>query len=143
MITSFIFSNCIDYVQILDVALNKPIKNKISELTDISYETNFEKWKKKTYTMSERRILLTQWVGQTWKEFHKKTPELIRQTFRKLRMSLAVDESENDELSIKYIPNVKVNDWRRYEEEDKVTSINSADMEDLTDEIDQGTNCFD
>lgn len=56
----FILSGCIGYVQVLDVVLNKPLKDRISELADLSYETNFEKWEKKTYTVNERRILLTQ-----------------------------------------------------------------------------------
>lgn len=79
-------------------------------------------------------------MGQAWREFHKKNLDLIRQTFQKLRLSLAVDGSENNELSIKDIPHVKIGDWHRYEEEDEVTSVNSIDMEDATGEINQQTN---
>ena len=39
----FIFSDCTNYVQILNVIFNKSLKNKISELTDLSYEENLKK----------------------------------------------------------------------------------------------------
>lgn len=81
--------------------------------------------------------MLTHWVGQAWREFHKKNPGLIRKTFRKLGLSLAIDGSEDDELWVKNIPDVEVGDWRRYDEEDEVASMHSAEMEDPTNEIDQ------
>jgi hypothetical protein len=70
IIISFILSECIDYVQVLNVAINKSLKNRISELADISYEKDLNKWKNEEYTMSDRRRLLTQWMNQTWREFH-------------------------------------------------------------------------
>ena len=47
-------------------------------------------------------------MGRAWKKLHQKNSDLIRQTFRKLRLFLTVDESEDDELNIKNIPNVKM-----------------------------------
>lgn len=125
--TSFIPSGCTGYVQVLDVAFNKPIKNRISELADISYEENLEKWEKGVYTVGERRVMLTHWVGQAWREFHRDNPGLIRQTFRKLGLSLAIDGSEDDEIWIKDIPDVKMGDWRRFDQEEDVELIDSND----------------
>lgn len=42
--------------------------------------------------------MLTKWVGH---KFHAEQRELIRHTFRRLGLSLAVDYSEDAELSIK------------------------------------------
>ncbi len=56
--------------------------------------------------------MLTQWVNQTWRKFHKKNSDVIRQTFRKLELSLAINESEDHELFIKNIFDVIVEDWR-------------------------------
>ncbi len=56
--------------------------------------------------------MLTQWVSQTWREFHKKNSDVIRQTFKKLELSLTIDESEDHELFIKNILDVTVEDWR-------------------------------
>ena len=99
-------------MQVLDVAINKPLKNRISELADIHYDENFEKWNKGSYTVGERRIMLAHWVGQAWRDIHRENASLIRQTFRKLGLSLAIDGSEDNELSIKDIPDVKVGKWR-------------------------------
>ena len=62
--TSFILSSCTGYVQALDVAINKPLKDRIGKLADISYDKNFTKWEKGSYTVGDRRIMLTKWVGQ-------------------------------------------------------------------------------
>ena len=56
--------------------------------------------------------MLTKWVGQAWRELHIEKSELIRQTFRKLGLSLAVDGSEDNELSIRDLPGIVVGDWR-------------------------------
>lgn len=62
--------------------------------------------------MGDRRVMLTHWIGQAWREFHQNSSHIIRQTFRKLGLSLAVDGSEDAELSIKDLPNIEVGDWR-------------------------------
>lgn len=99
-------------MQVLDVAIKKPLKNRISELADIHYEENLEKWKKSSYSVGDRRIMLTEWVGQAWRELHAEQSGLIRRTFRKLGLSLAVDGSEDEEISIKDVPDIEVGDWR-------------------------------
>ena len=52
-------------------------------------------------------------MGQPWRDLHAEQASLIRQTFRKLGLSLAVDGSEDEELSIKDIPNIQVGHWRQ------------------------------
>lgn len=37
---------------------------------------------------------------------------MIQQTFRKLGLSLAIDGSEDKEISIKDMPNIEVGDWK-------------------------------
>ncbi len=56
--------------------------------------------------------MLTHWINQTWRELHKENFNLIRQTFRKLSLSLAMNESKDKELWIKDILNVEVENWR-------------------------------
>ena len=98
-------------MQVLDVAINKPLKTRISELANIHYDENFERWSKGSYTGGDQRIIVIKLVGQAWRELHTKHASLIRQTFRKLGLSLAIDGSEDEELSIKDIPNIQVADW--------------------------------
>ena len=56
--------------------------------------------------------MLTKWVGQAWRELHANQSELICQTSRKLSLSLAVNGSEDAELSIRDLPGMVVGDWR-------------------------------
>lgn len=112
-ITSFFISaDCTDYVQVLNVIINKSLKDRIKELTNIHYDENFEKWDKESYTVEKRRIMLTKWVSQIWKKFHKEKSETIRRIFRKLRLSLVVNESEDDEIRIKNLENIEIDEWR-------------------------------
>lgn len=51
--------------------------------------------------------MLTKWVGH---KFHAEQRDLIRHTFRGLGLSLAVDDSEDAELSIRDLPSRVVRD---------------------------------
>ena len=126
----FIFSDCTSYVQVLDVTFNKSLKNRISELADLSYEKNLKKWKNGKYTVENRRIMLIQWIDRAWRKFHKKNPDFIRSTFRKLRLSLTIDESENAEFSIKNIPDIKMGDWRLMQK--KIEPNDSVEIDEAT-----------
>ena len=126
---SFIPSGCTGYVQVLDVAINKPLKTRVSELADIHYDENFERWSKGSYTVGDRWVMLTKWVGQAWRELHTKHASLIRQTFRKLGLSLAVDGSEDEELSIKDIPNVQVGDWALSVNQEDIQEVRESDSD--------------
>ena len=46
---SFILSDYTSYVQALDIAINKPLKDRIDELANISYDRNVTKWEKESY----------------------------------------------------------------------------------------------
>lgn len=79
---------------------------------DISYDENFAKWEKGLYTVGDRRVMLTKGVGQAWRELHANQSDLICQTFRKLGFSLAVDGSEDAELSKRDLLGIVVGDSR-------------------------------
>lgn len=130
--TSFIPSGCTGYVQVLDVAINKPLKDRISELADLSYEENLQKWENGKYTVGDRRVMLTHWVGQAWRELHKDNGDLIRQTFRKLGLSLTVDGSEDTELKIRDLPNIEVGDWHLEEDEEEVQPDDPVEIDEAT-----------
>ena len=135
--TSFIPAGCTGYVQVLDVAINKPLKNRISQLADLHYDEHFEKWSKGSYTVGEHRILLTKWVGQAWRELHAQQGPLISNTFRKLGLSLAVDGSEDAEISVKDIPDLEVGDWRLSSDQEDVQEVEEV-IESTTVETNEG-----
>ncbi len=77
--------------------------------------------------------MLTQWVKQTWREFHQQSSELICSTFRKLRLSLVVDESENHEINIKDISTVTIDDWRLIKNEREMKLNDLSDSNEMND----------
>lgn len=113
--TSVIPGGCTYYMG-LDVAIYKPLKRRIGELADLHRVEHRERWSNGCYTVGDRRILLTRWVGQAWGEVHAQQSSLIRQTFRKLGLSLAVDGSEDHEISVKKKSNIEVGDWKLAQE---------------------------
>jgi hypothetical protein len=46
-------------VQVLDVSLNKLLKDLIKEEQDDHYDRHIEEWQQEKYNIGERRILLT------------------------------------------------------------------------------------
>ena len=104
--TSFIPSGCTSFIQVLDVAINKPLKNCIKELSEIHYDNHIDKWENGKYSIGDCRIIITQWVGQAWQELHAEQSHLIIKAFRKVGLSLAVDGFEDSELYVKDIPNI-------------------------------------
>ena len=63
-ICSFILGRTTGFIQVCDVAINKPLKDRIAELAKIHYDTHKDKWIKNNYTVSDRRVMLTKWVRQ-------------------------------------------------------------------------------
>jgi hypothetical protein len=46
-------------VQVLDVSLNKPLKDLIQEEQDNYYNTHIDEWQQEKFNVGERRVLLT------------------------------------------------------------------------------------
>jgi hypothetical protein len=61
---SLIPSGCTSFVQVLDVALNQPMKMLIKQEADDHYNTHIEQWTNGKYTVGERRVMLTHWVAR-------------------------------------------------------------------------------
>ena len=52
---------------------------------------------------SQRRVLMTKWVGEAWSKVGKMKDSIIR-SFKKCGLSVALDGSENDEVNIEGLP---------------------------------------
>ena len=126
--TAFIPGGCTGYLQVLDIAINKPLKDRIKELANQHYDTHFQKWDKGGYTVGERRVMLTHWVGQAWREFHRDPAMVctIKRTFRQVGLALPVDGSEDENIKIKDIPDVEVGDWRLAPDQSNLEAVESG-----------------
>ena len=58
-------------LQAIDAGLGRDMKHLVGvELTRyLEDEERLDKWDDGAYAASERRVLMTQWVGRAWKEF--------------------------------------------------------------------------
>lgn len=112
VISFFISFDCIDYVQVFDVVINKSLKMMLTNAVERHYSDNFDKWQNNTYIVDDRRTMLTQWIDEIWTRLHKEKRHVIRDTFRKLDLSLIVDDFEDHELNVKDINDLKVENWR-------------------------------
>jgi hypothetical protein len=61
---SFIPGGTTSFIQVCDVAINKLLKDRITELADIHYDTHEQQWIDNKYSVSDRRVMLVSWVAQ-------------------------------------------------------------------------------
>ena len=52
---------------------------------------------------SQRRVLITKWVGEAWSKVGKMKDSIIR-SFKTCGLSVALDGSQNDEVNIEGLP---------------------------------------
>ena len=57
---------------------------------------------------SQWRVLMTKWVGEVWSKVGKIKDSVIS-SFKKCRLSVALDGSENNEVNIEGMPSAFVN----------------------------------
>ena len=55
---------------------------------------------------------MTKWVGQAWIKISRRKESIVR-SFKKCGLSVALDGSENTQMSIDGIQNYEVPKWKR------------------------------
>jgi hypothetical protein len=98
--TSYIPGGCTSFVQVLDVSLNKPLKQLVAQAAEDHADKYASWYQEGKFTISERRVLLTQWVAIAWKRLHEEYKDTIIKTFRSVGLSLNPDGSEDHKLKI-------------------------------------------
>ena len=76
--------------------------------------------------------MLTEWVGQAWKELHERYKDTIIQTFRRVGLSLNPDGSEDHELKIKGLDDIQVGDYHSRVEAEPENGLGSLTAVDVT-----------
>ena len=98
-------------IQVLDVSINKLLKDLIREEQDSHYNQHIEDQQKEKYNIGERQILLTHQVVKAWKRLHLEHKDTIVQTFQDLGITLNPNGSNDVELNVKGIPNIVIRDY--------------------------------
>ena len=138
-IPSLIPGGCTGYVQVLDVAVNKPFKDLVKEYSEIHYDLHSKEWEAGKYSTADRRVLLTQWVGKAWKKYHEDNQEVIKQTFRDVGLTLAIDGSEDKQLKIRDLPDLVVGDWQRLDEKNDDSEAEDGEADEDIGEEDESS----
>jgi hypothetical protein len=113
VITSIIPGGCTGYVQVLDVTVNKIIKQYIEEAEDQWVDEHLEEWDAGKFSVGDRRVLLTYWVAEAWKKLYQDHQDAIIKTFQNVGLSLPTDGSKDHLLKIRDLPHMTIADWQR------------------------------
>ena len=90
---------CTSRVQGVDVTVNKPFKDEVHRLFEGHLDKHSELYVEDKLSVSQRRILMAKWVGQTWKKIIG-IKESIITSFKKCGLSVAIDGSKKAQVSI-------------------------------------------
>ena len=133
--TSFIPGGTTGFIQVCDTVINKSLKARIDDLAEQYIDENERDWVEGKYSVSQRRVLLTKWVGQAWEDMHAEDSDMIRQAFVQVGLGLPIDGSRDSEIKIKGFLGVQVGNWRDWqprearEEEDIQSNLTLEEVE--------------
>lgn len=128
---TFVPGGCTSLIQPLDVVVNKPFKDRINQLASQHMQENLDSYVKGKISAKERRILFTQWVGQAWEEVSS-NEEMVKRSFIKTGIAVAIDGSEDKEINIRGLDNYQV---ESDEDDSDPFSDSEDDIEDESDPI--------
>ena len=94
---------CTSRVQVVYVLINNPFKDEVRSLFEDHLDKNFDQNVDAKINASQRRVLMTKWVGEVWSKVGKKKDSIIHFS-KKCSLSVALDGSENDEVNIDGLP---------------------------------------
>ena len=90
---------CTSLVQPLDVVVNANFKQIVDRLQTEHMQQNLEQYVNNSLSASQRRILITGWVGAAWAEVCLKK-DMIKRGFEKCGISVPIDGSRDEDISI-------------------------------------------
>ena len=87
-------------VQPVDVVINAPFKAAIEEKATAHLQDNLNDYVTGKISASDRRVLFTKWVGQSWADLSTNQQMTIR-SFEKCGISVPIDGSNNAAINIR------------------------------------------
>jgi hypothetical protein len=118
--TSFIPGGTTGFIQVCDTVVNRSLKARIEDLAEQYIDEHESDWVEGKYSVSQRRVLLTKWVGQAWEDMHAEDSDMIRQAFVQVGLGLPIDGSRDHEIKIKDFPDVQVGNWKDWQPKEAV-----------------------
>jgi DDE superfamily endonuclease len=132
-ITSYIPGGCTSFVQVLDVSLNKTLKALVAQAAKDHANKYASQYEEGGFTVGDRRVLLTKWVGKAWERLHIEYKDTIVRTFRQVGLSLNPNGSEDHEIKIKGLDGIVVGNYTQETiDEDEDDGLGSLTLADIT-----------
>jgi transposase-like protein len=122
-------------VQPLDVAINAEFKAIVDRLQNEHMHANLNLYIENKMTASQRRVLITKWVGQAWDEVSAKK-DMIKRAFEKCGISVPIDGSRDSCINIEGLSDYKVEE----QEEGLYVMDTDSDVESESDDSDTANN---
>ena len=94
---------CTSRVLVVEVLVNISFKDEVSSLFEVHLDKNLDQYVDGKINVSQRIVLITNWVGEAWSKVGKMKDPIIR-SFKRCGLSVALDGSENDEVNIEGLP---------------------------------------
>lgn len=136
---------CTSIVQPLDVSVNAPLKCKVETTAAQHMQEDLEGYLNGKFTAGERRVLLTQWVGQAWEELFCDR-EMVTRSFKKCGISTAAYGSEDFQIHLEGMEDYKVNmeESDKSDDEDPFLDVSEEEMDaeqsdGLSDELEESS----
>ena len=77
-----VLPGCSSRVQPLDISFNEPFKDVVRQQFEKHLEENLHRYTEGKISASERRVLVTKWVGKAWTEVGS-TRDIVVRSFKK------------------------------------------------------------
>lgn len=114
----FVPAGTTSLVQPVDVVFNAPFKAAIEEKATAHLQDNLSDYINGKISASDRRILFTKWVGQSWEDLSA-NQQMITRSFEKCGISVPIDGSNDSAINISGLENYTV---------DSVTSDDETEL---------------
>ena len=119
---------CTSLVQPLDVVVNAKFKQTIDRLQTEHMQQNLEQYVNNSLSASQRRILITGWVGAAWAEVCE-NEEMVKRGFEKCGISVPIDGSRDEAINIQGLSDyaVRKDSSEMISDEDDLFELDSSD----------------
>ena len=97
-------SNCTELGAVTDVGPGNMIKSTMKELFKVDFDQRHNDWTDNKIKMSEIRVLLTKWLGESWTKFCDEKQDYITERFKSVGFFNDIHGRENHLVKV---PKVK------------------------------------